>query len=127
MLNHCKSFKCETCDKIFGAKRSLQQHLKLVHENIKSEKCNLCDKAFGSNQQLRIHLKIVHQKTNEKKETCKLCSKTFHYKWNLASHMKYLHRPHHLRPINYHRLRNEARAVKTRALVWHRVQTKYAE
>ena len=41
--------KCEQCDRIFGSKCSLTNHIKRVHNNEKYP-CETCEKTFNSNE-----------------------------------------------------------------------------
>ena len=67
------SFQCSICDKVFGAKQTLERHLVNVHkhdptkqkekvdEKKKPFRCSICDKAFAAKQTLERHFANVHK------------------------------------------------------------------
>ena len=67
------SFQCSICDKVFGAKQTLERHLVSVHkydptklkekvdEKKKPFRCPICDKAFAAKQTLERHCANVHK------------------------------------------------------------------
>ena len=67
------SFKCSICDKVFGAKQTLERHLVSVHkydptklkekvdEKKKPFRCPICDKAFAAKQTLQRHVASIHK------------------------------------------------------------------
>ena len=58
------SYICETCDKSFTKKCSLQLHIKTVHMKEKNFQCEICDKSFGDNGNLQRHIKTCTSKEN---------------------------------------------------------------
>ena len=57
-----KSHECNSCDKNFIWRSSLQRHVKSVHNKINDHKCELCNKSFGEKNKLIRHFKSVHDK-----------------------------------------------------------------
>ena len=39
---------CEKCPKRFSDQKNLQSHIRIVHENVKAYKCEICDRRFGA-------------------------------------------------------------------------------
>ena len=56
-----KGFVCELCQKSYGNKHLLCQHISGVHCPDKKLSCDLCGKGFIKNCQLEVHLKTVHK------------------------------------------------------------------
>src|SRR5688572_26253254 len=65
--------KCNLCDKAFGRKASLMNHIG-THSAEKPYKCNSCDKAFAQKVHLRSHIR-TH--TGERPYKCNSCDKAF--------------------------------------------------
>jgi len=82
--NREKPFECSYCDKKFGQKRNLSIHLR-IHTGVKPFKCFVCEKAFHSQRDLTNHLQI-HQA--EKPFKCSLCDKGFSFKQTLIEHLR---------------------------------------
>ena len=111
------SFQCSICDKVFGAKQTLERHLVSVHkydptklkekvdEKKKPFRCPICDKAFAAKQTLERHCANVHKhehylSTNHglnadsfdlEKLECKTCDGIFGTKNSFAYHMQQFH------------------------------------
>ncbi|VDP71197.1 unnamed protein product, partial [Schistosoma curassoni] len=51
---------CNQCDRRFGSKSKLNDHIKVAHEGI-TFPCDECSKIFSSNGALCRHLQSVHQ------------------------------------------------------------------
>ena len=79
MHGKLKLWKCDSCPKSFGLKRSLEIHKDSIHDNIKFE-CPLCDKCFTQETHLRTH-KLKHPH-------CEPCGKSFTQKLHLDKHMQ---------------------------------------
>ena len=74
-----KWHQCNHCNKSFGIKRDLTDHVKGVHE-IKEPKvtCGLCDKKFLKGTLLRRHVKERHKiNASDKIHKCDICDKMF--------------------------------------------------
>ncbi|CAH1109147.1 unnamed protein product [Psylliodes chrysocephalus] len=78
-----KSFKCDTCFKIFNQKYKLKRHL-IIHSDEKPFKCDNCSKRFNRKGCLRRHL-LLHY--DEKSFECDICSKKFNQKSYLQRHL----------------------------------------
>ena len=111
------SFQCSICDKVFGAKQTLERHLVSVHkydptklkekfyEKKKHFRCPICDKAFAAKQTLERHCANVHKhehylSTNHglnvdsfdlEKLECKTCDGIFGTKNAFVYHMQQFH------------------------------------
>lgn len=79
-----KIFKCNTCNKTFGYKHVLQNHMK-VHTGEKSYGCPICPKFFRRDHHLKVHLR---QHSGEKPYSCTLCDHQFVQVANLRRHLK---------------------------------------
>jgi len=97
-MNYSAKKYCNLCDKQFS---NLQQHIEVVHNNIKNYKCQKCQKGFYDNRELRRH-HIKYLKTGEcEKETpvgfCKYtcnfpnCEYKSNKKGNMEMHEKSVH------------------------------------
>ena len=83
------SFTCETCQKSFSQKCSLNRHIKTVHDKIKDFECQICIKRFSTKTDLTRHIKTVHDKVRDFE--CHICNKTYSQKYNLENHIKIVH------------------------------------
>ena len=72
--NH-KKYKCDHCDKTFIVATTMNNHLKVYHENVKMEdephmqyhkkyKCDRCDKTFIIANTMKKHVKVHHINVN---------------------------------------------------------------
>ena len=61
-----KRFKCTECNKCFGYRNVLNNHIKSIHEKKKPYKCDICNGQFKLEHNLKAHMKSVHEgkKTN---------------------------------------------------------------
>lgn len=75
-------FKCSECGKSYSFKRSLADHIRQVHQNVRYG-CDLCSKEFVSRDVLRIHKKLH---TNEE-HRCAVCDQVFQQRMYLRKHM----------------------------------------
>ena len=82
---HSEALECEYCDKIFGSKKRLDQHL-VSHLKNREIPCTLCDKTFKVKQSLREHMNI-HYETFK----CIHCDKCSNTQASLDIHMKFAH------------------------------------
>ena len=92
---HRPSYECPTCNKAFRYKRSMDWHMKYVHERQKNTHEYLtCKKTFMHKRSIDRHMKSVHEvqeKTidgQKKTHECPTCKKTFIYEITLAEHIK---------------------------------------
>merc|ERR1711860_130645 len=85
-----KPFKCDKCDQYLTSKRTLEQHVKQVHDSANHRfKCDKCDKSFYEMSRLRNHVKAIHGKS--KKVKCDMCDQVYASKVNLAAHKRLKH------------------------------------
>ena len=54
---HAVTFDCDECDRAFGTERALQQHLRDSPAHAVTYDCNECNRAFGTEQALQQHLR----------------------------------------------------------------------
>ena len=50
------NFTCEICEETFTANHSKNQHIKIVHGEVKTFECNVCNRVFGQKYGLRKHV-----------------------------------------------------------------------
>lgn len=93
LQNHIKvvhdnngNFKCRQCDLTFMWRSTLGNHTRLVHEKQRPHACDECGKAFRWKSHLREHIWVVHK--GEKPFKCEHCGKTFGRKNNMQKHMR---------------------------------------
>lgn len=72
-------------------RRSLQIHLKVVHEKLKPFSCRYCPKTFALKPMLRQHLKIHQNLDNRERHGCLDCGKSFLQKCALTKHRRETH------------------------------------
>lgn len=61
---HNKPHSCQQCSKMFKSKSYLNQHLKIVHDNVDGlgyRSCFICNKVFNRRLDMRRHIAEVHQ------------------------------------------------------------------
>ena len=83
-----QNFTCEICEKAFSTKKNKDQHVTIVHGEVKKFDCNVCDKKFGKNLDLVIHIQNNHQAKDKK---CDFCAKRFANFGRLSNHIKTIH------------------------------------
>ena len=84
-----KPYKCEQCDKAWGYKSSYDAHVEKYHATVKKFVCKICNLILGSSTSLREHIQFVHEKIA--KFNCKFCGKAFVYQYNCNTHVKVVH------------------------------------
>lgn len=74
-----QTFSCEQCSKTFSFKRSLDRHIKGVHEDVRDFNCEEsdCEKSFRNKYELKQHMIGSHNKGDKSDRTCKVCFKVF--------------------------------------------------
>ena len=70
-----KEIKCQSCDKIFSEKGSMNRHVASVHEGMKPFKCEFCDKSFSQKGNSIKHVASVHE--GKKPLTCEWFEHSF--------------------------------------------------
>ena len=58
--NGTKCHTCEECGKAYSDKRNLQDHISIVHQQMKKFPCTICGKQFGRKTNLQVHMKKTH-------------------------------------------------------------------
>lgn len=79
-----KSFKCQICNRSFGYKHVLQNHMR-THTGEKPYSCTECGKRFTRDHHLKTHIRLH---TGERPYQCKQCNQTFVQVANLRRHMR---------------------------------------
>ena len=62
---------CSQCGKIFSSERSLENHIKFVHEKQYNYVCETCNRKCGKPSELKQHIEFAHQ--GIKRFSCDLC------------------------------------------------------
>ena len=83
---HGEAGKCEHCDKVYGSKKRLSEHIKWTHVMKKEVQCTLCNKLFKHKHELVAHMNI-HNETFK----CPHCEKCFDRPLPLEYHLKTVH------------------------------------
>ena len=90
--NHIKSYKCDSCEKYFGALCHLARHYKYIHIRSKDHYCDKCNKSFTFKDDLIKHTKRVHDEKKVVTEfICDECAKKFPNKPALNIHLIQCH------------------------------------
>ncbi|TKR63012.1 hypothetical protein L596_026900 [Steinernema carpocapsae] len=55
-----KEHKCEDCEKVYLTKTQLEEHVSIVHLNVRKFICTQCPASFGRRGGLRRHVEMVH-------------------------------------------------------------------
>ena len=76
--------KCDVCEDVFPSRKSLNRHVKRIHNLDVKYKCDLCGKSFVKQCRLNRHLKI-HKEINIFK--CEICGIPFTRKVKLDLHL----------------------------------------
>ena len=66
---------CDICQKKFTSRRSLDEHIKFVHEKERSYACEVCSKPFSRKDVMICHVKDVLEQSGQ--NACGFCDKKF--------------------------------------------------
>ena len=80
---------CDLCGYV-GTKYRLSRHVKEFHT--KDKKCPYCERYFGKKDSLENHLDNVHPGTSEVQHICQECGKGFMFRNSLTRHFHFKHR-----------------------------------
>ena len=83
-----KDHQCTECGKSYSSKRSMEQHVEIVHQGKKTFECKVCCQMFGRLSSLRVH-DLSH--TKELPFKCDFCSAGYKEKRNLLKHVAKVH------------------------------------
>ena len=83
-------FYCAQCDYKCGEKKSLQKHIRFVHNKERPVHCDQCDKRFTIESVLQRHKRTVHIK--DQPFNCEVCGFKTSYISNLNTHRLKTHR-----------------------------------
>lgn len=95
-----RKFMCEQCPEIFVNQKSMETHVRKVHENCTEDQafCDKCGKQFASEARLKMHLAKVCQNPKKKRRQgpkliheCPHCTKVFKARMNCQEHIKKVH------------------------------------
>ena len=82
------SFPCDQCDATYPVRKSLSNHKRLKHGDVKQFSCEKCVYTSNKKENIHQHVRSVHKKV---KETCETCGKNFSKKSHLIRHVRQLH------------------------------------
>uniref|UniRef100_H2YXE0 C2H2-type domain-containing protein n=1 Tax=Ciona savignyi TaxID=51511 RepID=H2YXE0_CIOSA len=92
-----KTISCKLCDKKFSNERTLQNHVKCIHDKKNTFVCETCGKSFAYKATLKMHV-AVHSdnkdgvaKTTQKKFKCDTCGKEMWTHIGLRDHISAAH------------------------------------
>lgn len=91
-----KTFNCDQCDKSYGKKAYLVEHVETVHKGIRYP-CEECDYRATKKCNLKKHILFKHRdfptkKNHEKEYICDKCSQKFTNKNDLSKHLVDIHK-----------------------------------
>ncbi|XP_062548630.1 protein suppressor of hairy wing-like isoform X2 [Armigeres subalbatus] len=91
-----KALKCYLCELTFKIRKTLRDHMKLVHGANKHE-CPVCKKPIAGWYLIKRHLR-THQPIHERQQStaavnCDICQKPFRDRAALGNHVIYVHGP----------------------------------
>ena len=90
-------FFCPICNRGFSFQRSMDRHVKAIHEDRKDYNCTAdgCEKAFRSRYELNEHFNNIHAEVKKRRPveqvTCDVCEKVCSSRKVLYSHKKLVH------------------------------------
>ena len=89
IVSYDSKFQCPkvNCDRLFANKRTIYEHIKSVHENIRFS-CDHCDFQTAKKNNLKVHIQSKHEGI---KYACKRCDHELSSITNLRTHMKNKH------------------------------------
>ena len=79
---------CSQCNASFPVRKSMLNHKRLKHGDVKQFNCEKCVYTTSKKENLKQHVQSVHKKV---KETCETCGKEFSKKSHLIRHVRQLH------------------------------------
>ena len=80
---------CLSCEKSFSKQKQLEDHIRLVHEQLKPYSCLICGKCFLLENRLKEHVLVVHEKL--KLFQCSICDYKTGLKGNMKLHIDKVH------------------------------------
>ena len=83
----------------FSTKQYKEQHISIVHGEVKIFECNVCSKTFAQNHELTIHIEPNHKQQRNHK--CDSCGKYFTQSGNLNNHIRTIHEKQSIYKCDY--------------------------
>ena len=86
------SLICSLCNKTFGVKHTLEDHVSYFHNKLKRHQCGTCGKEFGFRRGLDLHNLLSSCCNFQLEFVCKACDLTFTDAAEVLKHKRALHR-----------------------------------
>ena len=80
-------FPCDLCEKVFGRRHGLKDHIVRIHSELEKFCCDYCNKSFKVERVLKKHIEALHEKTFTP-TPCKVCGKMLRTRVTQQFHSK---------------------------------------
>ena len=84
-------YPCEVCGRKFTKRNNLNQHVQVVHSDVKPFQCDICLRGFTQKSGVKLHLSTVHGIGVVLSLPCDVCGKIFKRRDYLRRHLTAVH------------------------------------